>query len=161
MEPAEATSLFTDVANLWLGAGVLLLLVETIVAPGIGLLFAGLGALVAGAALCAGWLADDAVAMQFTVFFVASGVSAIMLWKPMQRMKHKHKSEGYSNVVGETAQVAAGGIARVGGGNALWSGTIMKAELCPRCTVERLEEGVPVTIVEVRGATLVVTPKLH
>jgi membrane protein implicated in regulation of membrane protease activity len=83
----------------------------------------------------------------------------MILWKPLQRMKAKQRQSGYSNVVGETAVVAAGGVNRKTGGNVTWSGTVMKAELCRSCTADHLDEGAQTIITDVRGATLVIREK--
>ena len=75
----------------------------------------------------------------------------------MQKFRGAHKRGGYSNIVGDVAVVAAGGLEKGTGGNVTWSGTIMKAELAGHS--QRLEEGAQVVISDVRGATLVVHPK--
>lgn len=158
MEPNAAPEFFSNPANLWLAGGVALMLLEAFGMPGVGLLFAGIGAVATGALMHGGQIGMEDHILQFTCFFAISAVSAVVLWKPLKMGRTRQKG-GYSNVVGEVAVVAAGGVSRKSGGNVTWSGTVMRAELCPRCTTELVEEGTQVVIVDVRGATLVVREK--
>lgn len=143
-------------ASLWFIAGLALLIAEALGIPGVGLMFAGLGAIAAGIALYAGFVADGAHVAQFLIFFVATALCAWALWKPMQKF-HAGKN-GYNNMIGETAYVGSGGLGSEPG-EVTWSGTIMKAELVDGAPKTRLEAGAPVVIVEVRGAKLIVRPK--
>lgn len=143
---------------LWLIAGVLFMAAEAFGTPGIGMLFAGLGAITTGAAVYFGWLAEDATTAQFIVFFAAAAVFAVLLWKPLQRFR-LGKNGGYNNIVGETAYVGSSGISRDNGGEVTWSGTIMRAEMAPDAPPGRLEAGAAVVITAVHGNKLVVKPK--
>jgi len=139
----------------WLVAGVALILAELHFA--IGLFFLGLGAIAAGAAVHFGFVEDTAVLTQFLVFFISTAVFAAVLWKPLQ--KFRRPAPGYNDIIGGIAFVGSGGLSRGKGGEVTWSGTIMKAQFAPGVTAESLEAGSQVTIVEVKGATLIVTPK--
>jgi len=141
---------------IWLIAGVILAVAEVHFA-GVGLLFAGLGAIVTGTALYSGMVAEEAQVSQWLVFFVATAVWALLLWKPLQ--KYRRPSPGYDNIVGETAYVGNQGLLKRSGGEVTWSGTIMKAKLAKDVLAEKLKAGSQVTIVGIKGATLVVKPK--
>lgn len=147
-----------SVIYLWLIAGVLLFAAEAMGISGIGLMFAGIGAVMAGLAVSVGLVAVDALVAQWIVFFAFSAVSAALLWKPLQRLRVGKHHGNYSNIVGETAYVGSGGVTKESG-EVTWSGTIMRAQLIPDAVVERLEPGTQVVIVDLRGITLHVKPK--
>jgi membrane protein implicated in regulation of membrane protease activity len=145
----------TDYA--WLLAGVILIAAEALGISGVGLLFAGLGAIAAGAGLHLGLVEPDAHVTQFCIFFLFTVVFAALLWKPMQ--KFRNRTPHYHNIIGETAYVGVNGLNRQSGGEVTWSGTIMKAKLAPNPAIEALEPGAKVKIVEITGATLSVIPQ--
>ena len=141
---------------LWLAFGVVCFLIEALIVSGVGFLFVGLGALTAGSILTA--MPDISVLQQWVVFFITSAMWALLLWKPMQKFQGKSK-ESYSNMVGDTAYVAASGLKKGELGEATWSGTIMKARLADHAHVDSLTGGTQVVITEVVGNTLVVKPR--
>lgn len=145
--------------ELWLAAAVVFMLLEAFGLPGVGLVFAGLGALVAGFAVFSHVLAAEHVTAQFLLFLIASLIWALVLWKPMQRFRVGRRQGEYHNIVGGTAYVGAAGLSRKAGGEVTWSGTIMRAELARNAGVDVVEAGVAVVITEVHNATLVVQPK--
>jgi membrane protein implicated in regulation of membrane protease activity len=148
-----------SIMYVWLLAGVAFLAAEAMGVTGVGLLFSGLGAIVVGTLLSLGIVAADAHILQFTLFFVATAIWAGILWKPMQKFKVRKNAPGYSNMVGDTAYVGSAGLTKGKAGEATWSGTIMKAELAPDASVDKLDAGQQVTIVNVTGAKLIVKPK--
>lgn len=146
--------------DLWLAAAVAFLLLEAFGLPGVGLVFAGLGSLVAGFAVFSHALEPDNYTAQILLFLIASVVWAVVLWKPMQRFRVGKRQGGeYHNIVGGTAYVGAQGLTRKDGGEVTWSGTIMRAELSRSAGVDVVEAGTAVVITEVHSATLVVKPK--
>lgn len=146
--------------HLWLLVGVVFLAAEALGVSGVGLLFAGFGALTIGALLQAELISEADTVLQLVVFCAATALWTALLWKPMKRFRLGQRSGGYHNMVGETAIVAGAGIDKARGGEVTWSGTIMKAELDPAVSASRLEAGSQVTILGVKGATLIVAPKL-
>lgn len=148
-----------SVTNLWLLAGAVLIIAEALGASGFGLIFAGLGAITVGILLTMQSVTEDATVMQFVVFVVSTSVWAALLWKPLQKIIYGRGKPGYNNVVGETAYVGSAGLNKHSGGEVTWSGTIVKAKLAPDVSVDKLDAGTQVTIVEVVGATLIVRPK--
>lgn len=142
---------------LWLAAGVVFFALEALGANGIGFLFAGMGALSVGAWLKAA--PETPQITQYIVFFAATALWTVLLWKPLQQFRIK-KSSGYNNIIGETAYIGGSGLRKGETGEATWSGTIMKAELSGDCTVESLAGGAQAIIVAVNGNTLIVKPKI-
>lgn len=145
--------------TLWLIAGVVFLAIEAVGVPGVGFMFAGLGALLVGALMSLDIVATEAATTQWIVFFAASAVSAILLWKPLQRFHISRQSHSYSNMIGDTAYVGSQGLKKDAIGEVTWSGTIMRAELAADAQVENLSAGAAVTIADVEGAKLIVKPK--
>ena len=147
-----------NIVYVWLILGLALLVLEVAGAPGAGLLFAGLAAIVTSIAVHIGVVPPDGYVTQLIIFFVATAVWALLLWKPLKKFNAGRKDGGYSNIIGETAYVGSSGLSKAGG-EVTWSGTIMKAQLARDVQAERLEAGSQVTIVEVSGAMLTVRPK--
>lgn len=149
-----------SITYLWLAVGVLMLAAEALGASGVGLMFAGLGCLTVGALLNLGALAEDTTLLQFIAFFMATSFWTLILWKPMRRFYSSKSHVKYHNMVGDIAIIGAGGLKKGHTGEAQWSGTIMKAALAEDAGVEKLDAGAQVTIVAVKGAMLVVKPKI-
>ncbi len=110
----------------WLMIGALLIFLEIAFIQGIGLLFAGLGAICVGAVLTAGMTKD--VTEQFIMFFVFTAIWTGLLWKPLKNFI-KGKNSGYSDMVGSTAIIYGEDLARGKTGSVKWSGTIMNCKL--------------------------------
>lgn len=151
-------SILSNVAYTWLIAGVVLVAIEAFGIPGMGFLFAGLGALTVGIGLNAGWLVAESQLPQWITFCVATAVWAVVLWAPLQKVRSRGKA-GYSNIVGDTAYVGSSGLKKGHVGEVTWSGTIMQAQLIPDSSAETLDAGAQVVIVQISGATLIVKPK--
>jgi len=110
----------------WLIIGALLIFLEIAFLQGIGLLFAGLGAICVGAVLTAGMTKD--VTGQFIMFFVFTAIWTGLLWKPLKNFI-KGKNSGYSDMVGSTAIIYGEDLARGKTGSVKWSGAIMSCKL--------------------------------
>lgn len=145
--------------TLWLLASVAFLALEALGLPGVGFLFAGLGALLVGALTGFGAIAAGSVTAQWIIFFAATGAFAVLLWKPLQKFHVNRRSHSYSNMVGDTAYVGSNGLKKNAVGEVTWSGTIMRAELAKDAGVESLSAGTAVVIAGVEGAKLIVKPK--
>jgi membrane protein implicated in regulation of membrane protease activity len=143
---------------MWLIAGVLLVIAETVGVSGIGLIFIGLGALVTGAAMQLGYIAEENTVLQFIVCFAATALWAVALWKVVGRSRLS-KDAGYSNMIGDIAIVGGNGLSKGNRGEVTWSGTIMHAELARDAATSSLPAGAQVIITAVKGATLTVIPK--
>lgn len=146
------------ITYIWLLAGVALLIAEAVHIPGVGLMFAGLGAVTVSLLISGGQLAADDTLPQLIAFFIATAGWTALLWKPLQKFRVGRKQGGYSNIIGETALVAGEGITKQSG-EVTWSGTVMKARLAQNAGVDQLPAGASVVVKEVTGATLIVTPQ--
>jgi len=151
-----------NAAFLWLLFGVVTILAEVLaVAPGVGLLFSGLGALCVSLLLYS--LPDTGMSLvgQLTWFLGFTVAWAVLLWKPMKRWRMPSSKSGtYHNIVGDRATVAGGGLVKGQVGQVAWSGTLMNAELAPAVTVATLPVGAVVEVVAVQGNTFIVQPKI-
>ena len=143
---------------IWLVAGVILFAAEMVM-PGIGLLFAGCGALTVGMLLNFSLISVDDTLMQAFVFVSSTAVWTILLWNPIQKLRLGKNKTSYHNIIGETAIVGEKGLHRIHGGEVLWSGANMKARLVDS-DIEHLESGKQVIVKEITGNTLIVTPKI-
>jgi membrane protein implicated in regulation of membrane protease activity len=139
---------------LWLIGGVVCLGLEALGVSGVGLLFAGLGALSIGSIVTA--YPDLSLLQQGVIFLAATALWAVFLWKPLQKFR-KPSGKGYHNMIGETAYIGASGLQKGVVGEATWSGTIMRAELAHG--TESLPPGAAAVIVDISGNTLIVKPK--
>lgn len=138
----------------WLIAGAFLLALEALGLPGIGLLFVGLGAIGTAVAIEAGIADAQDYISQAAAFFIISAAFTAMLWKRLKAWRIG-KGPGYSNMIGDSATVGNGGLARGKEGSVHWSGTTMRAVLAPN-VADTLSEGTGVTIIAVKGNLLIV-----
>lgn len=142
-------------AVIWLAFGVVMFAVE-LIGPGIGLMFAGCGALTVGLLLNFSLLPPDSLLLHTVVFLMSTGLWTAVLWQPIKKFRIGQKKESYHNIVGESAVVGKKGLDKMRGGEVVWSGTVMKAKLAKNSSRDRLEEGTPVTIKNVEGTTFTV-----
>lgn len=148
---------FQSLASQWLIAGVVLVAIEALGIPGVGFLFAGLGALTVGIALQFQLIAPDL--SQWALLCVASAFWTLILWVPLKKFRISRQSHSYRNMVGDTVYIGSTAITKAEAGEATWSGTIMKAQLAPDASVDMLEPGSAAIIADVAGNTLIVKPK--
>ena len=113
-------------SSIWLIAGALMIVLELALVPGIGLLFAGLGAISVGIGLTAGWI--ETLSAQFILFFICTALWTAILWKPLKSFI-AGKDSGFEDMVGSTAVVFGQSIVKGKMGKVKWSGTIMKCQL--------------------------------
>lgn len=137
---------------LWLLAGALFLALEAFGVPGIGFLFAGLGALLVGLMIELGILASTDIVWQLAAFFVNSSLLAVLLWKRLTRWRVARSDLPYTNMIGDAATVV-GTLSSAATGEVRWSGTIMIARLE---SGGPLGDGTPVTITAVNGNVVTV-----
>ena len=145
-------------STFWFAFGVLLIVLEVMLIPGIGSIFAGLGAITVGGFLLAGgWI--DTTSSQFIVFFLSTGVWAVLLWKPLKKFLGVEDS-GFDDMIGGTAIVYGDALGSGRTGQVKWSGTIMKCNLhSENDDLKTIEPGNEVTIKEVSKGILIVEKK--
>lgn len=150
--------MLTDPLVLWLAAGVILFLAE-IVVPGVGLMFAGMGALTVGMVINFSLVTPEDTILQTVIFLFATALWTLVLWKPIQKLKFSRNKGSYHNIIGETATVSPKGLNKQDGGEVIWSGALMRARLAGNSGAENMEPGAQVEIKDIVGNTLVVIPK--
>lgn len=141
---------------LWLIAGALMLALEAFGLPGIGFLFAGLGAILVGVTIESGLVGIENYVAQCAVFFVFTSIFAVLLWKKIKGWRLNPKADEYQNMIGDTAIIALSGLQKNARGQVRWSGTLMAAELDASEPAQGLAEGAVVKIVAVKGNVLYV-----
>jgi membrane protein implicated in regulation of membrane protease activity len=149
----EATSLIA-VHNYWIIFGVLLILIETFTVPGIGFLFAGLGAFTTSFLISFELISSFDYLIQATSFLASSVLFALVLFKPLT--KTYRKSHGYKNIIGSEAVVYGDKLVTGKLGHVRWSGTIMNAMLSNKCTAREIQVGETVRIEALEGNILIV-----
>lgn len=139
----------------WLLAGAVLLALEAFGLPGLGFLFAGLAAILVGLTVESGFVAADAVVAQWAIFFLATGLFAVLLWKKLKQWRMNPAIQPYSNIVGTEAHVTQP-IAAGGEGEVRWSGTLMRARAADG---QPIASGTTVLVQAVEGNVLHVAPR--
>lgn len=143
---------------LWLVSGVALLIAEAAI-TGVGLIFAGCGALTVGLLLNFGVISIDNLLLQFVVFFATTALWAVLLWRPVQKLKNGKNKTSYHNIIGQIVEVTHAALSKDDDGEVLWSGTIMRARLASGASVERVEVGAKMLVQDIVGNLLIVVPK--
>lgn len=146
-----------EISIYWLIAAALLFALEAFGIPGIGFLFAGIGALAVGGSISLGLLAPEQLVLQFALFFFLTALVAVLLWRKLKTWRMNPAAGEYSNMIGTEATVASGGLEGNKTGEVHWSGTIMRARLADPAL--GLAEGTCVSITGVEGNILIVTPR--
>ena len=136
-------------ANIWLIAGGILLFLEFTLAPAIGFLFLGIGAVVTGFLIGFG-IAEDSL-WQWISCFAVTVISAVLLWKPMKNWR-SNPSKNFSDMRGDIV-VLKTPLKAGKKGSALWNGAVMKARLAKDAS--ELKEGQEAEIVDVQGNVLI------
>jgi membrane protein implicated in regulation of membrane protease activity len=139
---------------IWIALGFILILLEISVLPGIGLLFAGLGAISTNVLLEFNLIQHNWL-LEIISFAVLSGVWAALLWVPLKRSSRKTLNQSYNNIIGSTAYIHDGELKPDQIGSVKWSGVVMKAKLAEGENT-LLQEGQAVTIVAIKENILYV-----
>jgi len=135
-------------SSIWLVVGALLIISEIALFPGIGFLFAGLGAFSVGAGLTVGWI--DSLSAQLISFFLATAFWTAILWIPLKKFI-AGKGSGFDDMVGSTAVVFGQSIEKGMLGEVKWSGAVMKCQFDPG--TEGLKMIAPETEVVITGVS--------
>lgn len=142
----------------WLVAGAIFLALEAFGLPGIGILFAGLGAILVGALIETGLISALDYVLQGGIFFLATTFFALILWRKVKNWRLDPNAPRYHNIVGTEAVVTKPLIGDAEG-EVRWSGTLMRAKLLPGTSADAIPLGAPVIIREADGNILKVVPR--
>jgi membrane protein implicated in regulation of membrane protease activity len=148
--------LHLNIESLWLVGGAVLVVLEAFVAPGVGFLFAGFGAIMAGIFIGLGLIAPENYLLQFVVCFAFTALFAGLLWKKLKQFRQG--KETYSNIIGDTAIVESDLLKKGVDGKVKWSGTVLQARLVQNASVVQIPAGSQVTIEELRGNIAICRP---
>ncbi len=130
---------------LWLAIGFGLIALELSIAPGIGILFAGIAGVSLGGLLAFGVLNEPDFYLQLVWFFGLTVGWAVVLWRPLK--KYLRSSTGvFDMYVGTTAIVQEGGVSKDKTGTVRWSGSNMRARVRKDAKIDKIEEGEEVYI---------------
>ena len=134
---------------LWLLIGLLLTGSEAFLAPGIGLFFAGLGAILTSIVIYL--LGDISGFAQLGLFCAFTAISAVLLWKPLKKWQRPKNQGGYQNMVGSTAIVMSEQLNKTVDGQVKWSGAMLNARLDTSSVHQTLQKNTTVEIVRMDG----------
>lgn len=144
------------IALWWLVAGAVMVAMEAFAIAGVGLLFAGFGALSVALIIESDIVDETSIIAQIAWWCAMTVVWAALLWRPLKHFYHRAPKQEYKNMVGSFATVGKGGLVANQEGEVRWSGTIMRARLAKDAHVTALSEGAEVVVVDVQGVTLIV-----
>lgn len=142
-----------DPAAIWLLAGAGFVILEAFVAPGVGLLFLGIGAILAGLSVGLGLVASQALVAQTTIFLIGTAGSAALLWKRIRQYVQARR--GYAHMVGDTGVVMNKPLTHDAEGTIRWSGTTLAARLAEE---GKVAEGKEVEIISISGNVALCKP---
>ena len=147
-------SLFVENAVwVWLAVGLVCIVFELSLAPGIGLLFAGIGALSVAALLVFDLLLASQVEWQFILFCGFTLIWTLLLWKPFKR--YINTGGKYNIYCGTTAQVQGNDLTKTSG-TVRWSGANMRAKIHPQSSQDVIADGTEVFVHEMKDGVMLV-----
>ena len=135
----------------WLLIGLVLIVAEMFMLPGLGMLFVGLGALSVGLLEI---MYPKLHEMQYIIFIVSTLLWFMLLWKPMNRHIYKKHVSVVPNIIGSKVKVVHQALEVGSIGQVEWSGTVMNAKLSQNVT-SSAKIGTMLEVVEVQGNVLV------
>lgn len=136
---------------IWLIAGAILIILEITTIPGVGFLFAGLGALMLGIFMELGFV--EKPLWQWIIFFGLTVIWAVVLWKPLKNFRQGNNPP-FKDMEGQKA-IVTGKLEPGKTGHAKWSGTKMKAKL-DESAKKAKADGDEVEVVGLDGNILIV-----
>lgn len=154
----EMSFLIENISVIWLIAGAIFVFLEASSVPGIGFLFAGLAAIIVGGLISIGAISQDNITIQFSWFFGFTALWAIILWKPMKRLRYNTSDKEYKNIIGNTATVKNTPLTKQKTGKVEWSGTIVKARIAGNSKTDSIPVDEDVKIMEIKDGNFLVLP---
>lgn len=141
----------------WYVLSVILFLLEAFAIPGIGLFFAGFGALTVALLVQWGVISAESHLAQYTAFFLLTGLWMAILWTPLKkfRIRRLMQHETHHDVIGRMARVKGESLRKNQRGTVEWSGTLMAARLADDAAIEEAAVGIELKIVAIEGSTLI------
>jgi len=136
--------------SFWLILGLLLLTIEVAafgMASGV-LLFAGIGALLTGVLMAVG-LVPATIPATLATFAIASGLSAILLWKPLKKFQNDVGAQAQASDLIGYQFLLDQDITRSQPGSVRYSGVEWRVEMAPESPVAMLPKGTFVEVVSV------------
>ncbi len=142
----------------WFIAGLVLIILEVVLGFTIVLLFTSLAAFTMGFLLYAKLALFDSAYWQFAAFFGLTFFWALILWKPLKKLKDRGngQSTGFQNYFGQTVEVINNDLTKGKAGAAKWSGTTIKVALHPEYPEETLKVGGSAKIIDIRDNTFII-----
>jgi membrane protein implicated in regulation of membrane protease activity len=126
----------------WFLIGTALVLIEVFAIPGLGFLFAGLGAITLGGLVTYGIIAEASLATQIAYFFLFTSIWAAILWVPLRKFSKKSKSKQFENLKGTYGTVESKeGLIAGKIGYIKWSGAKMRAAIREGSTTNSIQFG--------------------
>lgn len=148
---------FSHPAVFWLILGIIFIIFETFLVPGVGFLFFGLASFSLGSLLAFSIIETPLFLIQLGYVALLTFVWGILLWKPFKKYLSRSNKEHFSNMIGEMAVVSSAILGKEQPGQIAWSGTVMSALLEKEATVNEISKGTAVYIVKVLGSTAIVS----
>ena len=124
----------------WLLIGILLIIVEVIGLPGIGFIFASLGAITLGGLMVSDIVVVEGLLDQVAYFLFFTIVWAVILWKPLKRSLKNPSDDTYQNIVGSYGETTYGALKVGKVGYIKWSGTRIRARIRPESDTKIIKE---------------------
>jgi membrane protein implicated in regulation of membrane protease activity len=141
----------------WLTIGISFILLETLLVPGIGFLFVGLGSLSLGGLIAFRIIDTSNVLIHIGYVALFTVIWGLLLWKPLKKYIRRPGKVTYSNLIGEMAIVASPSLGKQKKGHISWSGTTMAALLEEDASIDEVSKGTAVYVTKVSGATAIVS----
>ncbi|HCR85091.1 MAG TPA: hypothetical protein DIV86_00270 [Alphaproteobacteria bacterium] len=139
----------------WYILGITLIILE-VKLGGIGLFFAGLGAITTAAfSQFSIFGFEPSILSNVLCFLIATTIWTIILWKPFKNFTITQKGEGFSDIIGTEATTLSP-IKKGGAGNVKWSGAIMRAKISITSSCSEINTGETVKIVDKVDGILIV-----
>ncbi|AIL64720.1 hypothetical protein NOVO_01615 [Rickettsiales bacterium Ac37b] len=146
--------ILNNISYAWMVFGIILIILEVLTTPGIGILCAGLAAIMVGIMILSSLIFDNSYIIQFGWFFAWTVVWAAVLWKPLLQLRHSKPN--YHNIVGERAVVYKNDLVKGKTGVVKWSGTVMNALIIDASGVSFISVNQEVIIKDLKGNVLLV-----
>lgn len=140
----------------WYGIGVAAIIFELSMG-GIGLIFAGLGAITVGA-LVNFHVIDilDSWLLEIAAFLILTFLWTVILWKPFKKLT-KGEGKKYQDIINQEAQIYdENGLEKGKTGNIKWSGSIVKARIAEDSSLLRIAKDESVYIVGKEDGALII-----